>query len=120
MKAFASKVGAPEITASFQEIECADNICMDEVAGASDGAVNMRFGGQMHDMGDLVPLDDFHQAGLVADVCILENVFGMRSDRNKVFKVASVGETIKIDQFSNFRPGDNGVNDIRTNKAGAA
>src|SRR5690349_7489529 len=79
----------------------------------------MRFGRQMHDMGDLVALHDFEEAGFVTDVGMFEDVFRVFRNRSKIFEMTGVGEAIQINEFSDFGSLDNGVNDIGTDKTGA-
>ena len=68
----------------------------------------MRFRRQMHDVGDAVLLDDAQHGGLVAQIHLLKNIFGMPGNLFQIFQMAGVGQAIQIHQPRDFRP----VNDV--------
>jgi len=75
VKTFACEIGAPKSSAGLEEVECADDIRVNEVARAGDGTINVRLRRQMQDMSDGVFLDDFNDRFLVAKIDFLEHVF---------------------------------------------
>src|SRR4051812_11034431 len=58
----------PYVSAGFEQVEGAYDVCLDEITRAADGAVDMRFCRKMHYMGDLVLLDDLQHSGLVPEI----------------------------------------------------
>src|SRR3954468_24199812 len=120
VEAFAFEFGSPRATARFEEIECSHDVCVNEITGSGDGTVNMRFGGQMHEVSNLMTLDNIREGCLVANVSSLKAILGMVRNGGEVFEMAGVGETIKIDESSNLWFVDDGVNDVGTNKARAS
>ena len=81
---------------------------MNEIARPGDGAVHVRFRRKVHDVRDGVFLDDAQHGGLVAQVHLLKNVFGMPGNFFQIFQMPRVSEAIQIDQFLDLRP----VNDV--------
>src|SRR3954469_2901638 len=68
VKALSVEITAPESAAGFEEIKCAYDVGLNEIGGAGDRTIDMRFGGEMHDVSDLMTFDDLEQRGFVAKV----------------------------------------------------
>jgi hypothetical protein len=110
----------PKAAAGFEEVEGADDVGLNEIAGAGDGTVNMGFGGEVQDMGDAVLLDQLEHGGLVAEVGFFEGVFGVMRDALEVFEVAGVREAIQVDQAPDFRAVNDVVDEVGADETGAA
>ena len=79
---------APDSAAGFEQMKRADDVGVDEIARTGDGAIDVRFGGQMQDMRHGMLLHDFQHGGLMAEVHLLKSVFGM------------MGHVVQIDQVA--------------------
>jgi hypothetical protein len=110
----------PETAAGFQKVEGADDVGLDEIAGAGDGAVNVGFGGEMQNMGDAVFLDQREDGGLVAKVGFFEGVFGMMGDAFEILQMARVRQAIQIDQTPDFRAVNDVMDEVGADETGAA
>ena len=75
----ASGQGVPVAAGGFQELERAGDVGADEVAGAVDRAVDVAFGGEVHDRVHLVPAQEVGHQRPVADVALDEGVAGDES-----------------------------------------
>ena len=93
---------------------------MDEVAGAGDRAVHVRFRRQVQQMRYGVFPHDFEDGWLVAEIDLLEHVFRMLSDGGEVFDVPGVGEAVEVDEPLDFRAVDDVVDHVRPDESGAA
>ena len=110
----------PAGAAGFQQIKCADDVRLNEIARAGDGTIHVGFRRQMHDVRDGMLLDDTQRGGFVAQIYFLENVFGMPGNFFQIREMPGVGEAIQIDELRNFRPVNDVVNQIRADKTRAA
>ena len=88
----------PARAAGFEQVEGAHNVGVDEIAGTGDGAIHMRFGGEVQDMRYGVLLDDTKNSALVAQVHFLECIFGMAGDSVEIRQVAGVGKGVEVHQ----------------------
>ena len=81
----------------FEQAEGADDVGLNEVFGAVDAAVDVRFGGKIDDGARLVlgeqPGDEIE----VADVALDEEVARVAVQGGEVLEVAGVGERVKVD-----------------------
>ena len=108
MKSFSSEVRTPKSPAGFKEVECADDVGLDEIARTGDRAIDMRLGGEVHDVRDAVLLDDAQGGCLVAQINFLENIFWVLGNLFQIGQMTGVGEAIKVDELA-----DSGVvNDV--------
>ena len=82
---------------------------MDEIVRAGDGAIHVRFGGQVQDICDGVLADDAHDGGFVAQIHMLKEVFRMARDILNIGRMAGIGQAMQIDKPSDFGP----INDCR-------
>ena len=80
----------------FQQHISADNIGLDKVSRACDGAVNMAFGGQMHHGIRLVQGKHPIQLGAIADIHLLKRITLACRYIGQGFQIASIGEFIEI------------------------
>ena len=120
MKSFSRPIAAPYRAARLQQIECADDIGVDEIAGTGNRTIHMRFGRQVHHVSDLMILDNLPHGDFVAEINFLERIPGMSGDAGQVGEVPGVSQTIEIDQTVNLRLPDDVVNNVRTDEPGAA
>src|ERR1051325_5059857 len=112
MEFFVVEFRAPESAAGFEEVEGADDVGVDEIAGAGDRAVHVRFGGEMHDVSDRVALDDFEDGGFIAEVDLFESVFRMLRNFFQVHQMTGVGEAIEVDEPLDVRIVDDVMDDV--------
>ena len=82
-----------------KEVECAENIGLDELARTVDGTVDMAFGGEMHHRFRPVPCEDFPYPRSIAQVDLLEMVPRMVHHTDKRRKVPSVTKLVEIDDL---------------------
>src|SRR4051794_24466033 len=99
MKTFIGEIGSPSCAAAFEQIKGANNVGLNEIAGAGDGAVDMGFGCQMHHVGDGMLLNDTEDRSLVAKIDFLKCVLRMLRDRFEIGEMAGVGEGIQVHQL---------------------
>lgn len=81
----------------FQQHIGADDIGLDEVGGARDGAINVTLGGQMHYGIGLVGNEDPIQFGAVANVNLFKRIAVASRDSRQGFQVARIGQLIEVD-----------------------
>jgi hypothetical protein len=110
----------PEKATGFEQVESANDVGLDEVAGAADRTVHVRFSRQMENVRDAVFLEDAENRRFIAQVHFFKGILGMLFDGLKVRKMAGVGQAIQIDQSLNFGPVNNVMNEIRADEARAA
>lgn len=80
----------------------------------------MRLSGQMEDVSNAVMLDYAGYRGFIAQIGILEHIFGVSRDALKIDRVSGVGQTIEINQPLDLRPIYDVVDQVRPNKSGSA
>ena len=102
----------PAGAAGFEQIKCADDIRVDEIARTGDGTVHVRFRREMHDVRDGVLFNDTPHGSFVAQVHFLKNIFRVFGNLFQIFKVPGVGEAIEIDEFGDLRAVNDVVNQI--------
>ena len=110
----------PKVTARLQQVECANNIRLDKIAGASDRTVHMRFRREVQNMGDGVLLDHFQNRGFVAEIDFFEHVFRMAGDRFEVREMPGISQGVQVDQFFNLRAINDVLDQIRSDEACSA
>ena len=81
----------------FEQLEGADDVGLDEFAGAVDRAVDVRFGGEIDDGARLVLGEQAADKVKVADVALDEGVARVTVQANEVLAVAGVGELVEGD-----------------------
>src|SRR6267378_985274 len=119
MKAFAVQIPVPCRAAGFKQVECADDVCLDEIIGSQDGPVDVRLSGEVQNMCDRMTPEKVDHCRLVAQVDLLENIFSAIFDALQVSQISGVGQAIEIDQFLNFRSIDDVPNHVRPDKTSA-
>src|ERR1700722_8166284 len=110
----------PAGAAGFEQVECSDDIRMNEIAGAGDGAIHVGFGGEMHHLRDGMFLDDLQNGRLVAQINFFKNEFRMLGDFFQIGEMPGIGEAIEIDEALDFGAVNNVVNEIGADEARAA
>lgn len=81
----------------FEQGEGADDIGLDKFACAVYAAVNVAFGGQVHDGAGLVLREDALERGTVADVGVFKGVTRGAGHGGEGLEVAGVGEFVEVD-----------------------
>ena len=89
--------GIVMLARGFEQAVCADDVGLDEVFGAVDGAVHMAFGCKVDDSTDGVFLQEGGYKPEVADVALDEAVAVVFFKRGEVLPVAGVGELVQVD-----------------------
>ena len=84
------------VNRQLQQVEGADDIGLDEVCGAADGAIDVRLRGQMNDTGDVVTGKTLLQTVRGTVLEVLTDVGGRQEDRCKDEQVAAVVKTSDI------------------------
>ena len=117
--AFFRRHPLPVGTCGFKQVECADDVGLDEFAGGIDRAVDMTFRRQMHD--GIGPVLGKHAVkfGTIANVHLLKGVTRVVGYVGQRFEIARVGQFIEVDDgiLSIF---DDMADDCRADKARAA
>ena len=80
----------------------------------------MRLSRQMQDMSNTVMLNYAGYRGFIAQVSVLEHVFGVSRNAIEIDRVAGVGQTIEINQSFDLRPIYDVVDQVRPDKSGSA
>ncbi len=109
----------PTGAAGFQEIESADDVRLDKIAGTGDGTIHMRFGCQMHDVRDAMLLDNLKDCALLPQIRFLENILWMSIEASEVFQMSGIGQAIKVNKPGNLRFLKDVPNQVRADEAGA-
>jgi len=81
----------------FEQMEGADDVGLDEVFRAVDGAVDVALGGEVDDGARLLFGEQFADQGAVADVALDEDVALVAVQAGEVLQVAGVGEFVEIE-----------------------
>jgi len=122
----------PGIASDIEEGVGTHDIGAHKGFGAEDGPVHMAFRGKVHDGVDAVFGKDALNEGAVADVTFYKKVPALaarfsrklpiaRLDIGKVFKVARIGQGVKVDDSScKIVLGKEPVDEVGTDKTGAA
>jgi len=88
---------APVCAHGFEQAEGADDVGLDEVFGAVDGAVHMTFSREVqHGAGAVLGQQGIDQ-GAVAQVALHEVVARVALQAGEVFQIACVGEFVEVD-----------------------
>jgi hypothetical protein len=78
-------------------VEGADDVGLDEVFRAVDGAVNVAFGREVHHRARPMLFEQPPEQRRVADVALHEAVPGVAGQRGQVLQVAGVGQGVQVD-----------------------
>jgi hypothetical protein len=101
-------------------MERADDIGVNKVGRPSDRTINVRFGGQMKDVGYRVFLHDRRDCAFVAQIRVFEHITGMPRNSFKIFEVAGIREAIEIDKDPDVGFVNNMMDEIGADETGAA
>ena len=114
-----SRKRRPMRTHRFEQAEGADDVGLNEVFGAMNGAVHMALGGEVDDRaGPVLGQQPGHQR-TVADVALHEHMACIALQAGQVFQVARVGEFVEIDDGFG-RLGKPVEHEVAADEAGAA
>ena len=106
-------------TDRFEQVEGANDVGLDKVFRAVDGAVYVAFGGEVDDGAWLVCSQQLINQCLVADIALDEDVVGVVLQRRQGFHVAGIGQLVEVDQYL-IRLLEPVQRKVATNKAGSA
>lgn len=87
----------PVGTHGFEQAEDADDVGLDEVFGAVDGAVRMAFGGAVQQGAGLVLGQQAIDQRAVVRIALHKHVARITLQAGEVFRVAGVGEFVEVD-----------------------
>ena len=96
---FRLRQGQPVRTGGFEQAVGADDVGLDKVGRAVDGAVNVGLGRQVHDRLWLEARNDCTDSGLVDDIGLYELVAGIGGNALQRFKITGVGQFVEIEDF---------------------
>ena len=99
MRFFRLGQGQPVSACRLEQAVGADDIGLDKVRRAVDGAVNVGLGRQVHDRLGLEALDDRADRGLVDDIRLDELVAGIGGDALQRFQITGVGQLVEVEDF---------------------
>ena len=88
----------------FEQDERAAEIGLKRRRGGEDAAVDMRFGGEMHDRVGLFVGEQGIDQRRVADIAVHEPVARIRGDGREVGQIARVGQLIQVDDLASRGP----------------
>jgi hypothetical protein len=97
----------------------ADNVGLDEIRRAIDGAIDVGLGRQMHDRLGCEALEHGADARLVGDIGLHELVAGVVGDGGQGLEIAGIGEFVEVEHFV-FGVADQVAHDGRPDEAGTA
>lgn len=110
----------PDCAAGFEQVESANDVGLDEIARAFDGAVHVRLGGEVQNVGDGVFAHDPQHGGFVPQVLLLEAVFRAARGGGDVFEAAGVGEAVEVDDTRDLGLRQHVVEHVGADEAAAA
>lgn len=104
----------------FQEAEGADDVGLDEVFGAVDGAVHMAFRREVDDGPDGVFFQERRDQFEVGDIALDKAVAVIALQRSQILAVAGVGEFIQVDDgfIRGFQPVEHEIGADKTGTTG--
>ena len=109
---------APKPKRRLKERGRSADVRADEFAGAVDGAIDMRLGGQMKDRVGTELGERAIHGGLVTDVRLQEGVFGRIRDFLEGFQIAGVGKLVHDQYLLGIRIANEMANQGRSNETG--
>ena len=80
------------------------NVGADEFFRAEDGAVDVTFGGEVHERARLNAAEEAGDESAIIDVSMHKFVAGMVGDGKKVRRVAGVSKVVEVDDAGGFLP----------------
>lgn len=102
----------------LEEAESADDVGLDEGLGTVDGAINVTFGGEVHDGLRMVIFKETGHEFAVGDIAFDEGVAGMVDHLGQGVNVAGVGQFIDVGHFVTL--GEGQVNEVAADEAGSS
>ena len=111
--------GAQVSAHGFEQAEGADDVGLNEVFGAVNGAVHMAFGGKVqHGAGAVLGQQAIHQVA-IAQVAMHKGVAGVALQPGEIFQVARIGQFVEVDDGL-IGLGAPVEHEVGANKTGAA
>src|SRR5713101_4690608 len=96
MHALLRRKATPVAQGFLQQRESADNVGLDEIAWAVDGAVNMAFSGEIHHRIRLVFLEQLTQRRAFADALLFESVMRIADGAGEGLQVGGIGQLVDV------------------------
>ena len=96
---FRLRQGQPVSAGGFQQAVGTDDIGLDKVRRAIDGAVNVGLGRQVHDRLRLETRNDRADRCLIDDIGLHEFVAGIGGNALQRFQVTGVGQLVEVEHF---------------------
>jgi hypothetical protein len=94
--ALLAREAAPVAQGFLEDREGADDVGLDELAGAVDRAVDMAFGRKVHHRIRLIFLEQLAQAGAIADALLLERVMRVAHGARQRVEIGRVGQLVNV------------------------
>src|SRR3954449_10339747 len=110
--------GAPIGTRLLEQAPGADDVGFDEIPGPDDRAVDVAFGGEVHDGARPVALERLLDEGPISDVPANEGMPGIATKLVEIAQIAGVGELVDVDDRL-LRARQRREDEIRADEAGA-
>jgi len=91
------------LTGGFEKREGADDVRLDELAGAENRPIDMRFRGKMDDQIEPVSLEKFADQDVIDDIDLLEQISAsamLLRNRSQIGGVSGIGQLVNIDHGS--------------------
>src|SRR5580698_4917770 len=95
---------------------CPDHIGSDEIVGAQDRAIDMRFRGKVHQRVDLVLLEQRSYSGLIANVAFDEQIARVVRNVRKIVNIARIGQGVEYHHPALARMGQPVVDEVRADE----
>jgi hypothetical protein len=109
----------PVVARGFKQGVSADDIGLDEIRRPADGAIDMRFGSEMHHRIRLMFMEDTRYFRGIADIDLLETITGIVRHRGQGLQIPRVGQLVYIDDTASGIV-DELAYDSRADESGAA
>jgi hypothetical protein len=103
----------------LKQIECPDDIGIDKIRRAGDGAINMRFCGQMYNRIDVAFLEALLQHHKIADIDLFKAIVWRVLGRRQIAEIAGIREGVNIHKPVLRVPGNEIEQKIGADKSGS-
>jgi len=97
MGPFCARQFTPVATRRFQQMESADHIGLDKILGAVNGAIDMRFGGEIDDSPWPMLRQQTIDQGPVTDVAMNKNMPCLTGKAGEIFQITGISELVEVD-----------------------
>lgn len=83
----------------MEEVVGADDVGLDELAGAVDGAVDVALGGEVHDCVGAVLVEDGLKGGGIAEVDLLKMIVRVPGQIRQGLGITGVSELVEVNHL---------------------